>query len=311
MRVLITGATGFLGSHLTELLVREGANVAVLVRPQSDTWRIHDVVSQVTRIEGDLGNLQQCQTLIADYAPHVVYHLGWSGVGNAYRNDASQIDQNLQSTITLARIAKEIRCSAFVGLGSQAEYGPCQQTINETMPTNPTTLYGAAKLSAYHLCRATLNGSGVRFAWMRLFSCYGPKDNPEWMLPGLIRSLAVRNCPSLTAGEQCWDYIFVKDAARAIQQVGECERAEGVFNLGSGEALPLRSIIEQVRDLIDPTLSLGFGEIPYRPDQVMFLEADISRLANTTAWQPRIHLSEGLTGTVEWFRNSTLRKAVA
>ena len=168
MRALITGATGFLGSSLAELLVRNGTNVAVFVRPQSDTWRIHRILSDVTCISGDLGNgnLRKTQAEIADFAPDVIFHLAWSGVGNSHRNDELQIDDNLQSTVTLARIAKEIGCRAFIGLGSQAEYGPCQQAISESTPTQPTTLYGAAKLSACHLCRATLMTSAVRFAWM-------------------------------------------------------------------------------------------------------------------------------------------------
>jgi len=301
MRTLITGATGFLGSYLAERLVRASAKVAVLVRPQSDPWRIRDILSEMTCIVGDLDHVRRLRAEIAAFAPEVVFHLAWAGVGGASRNEPFQVDRNLASTVNLAGLAKEIGCRAFVGLGSQAEYGPCQEAIREETPTHPTTLYGAAKLSAYHLCRVMLAASHVRFAWVRLFSCYGPKDNPEWMLPGLIRTLAEGGRPALTGGEQRWDYIYVADAARAVQLVGECERAEGVLNLGSGQPHVLRSIIEEVRDLMDPSLHLGFGEIPYRPDQVMHLEADISKLRHATNWSPETGLTQGLTETVRWF----------
>lgn len=301
MRTLITGATGFLGSHLTELLVGEGGAVAVLVRPRSEIWRIKDFLPRITRIGGDLARIAECRAEIARFAPEVVFHLGWSGVGNAYRNDPRQLDDNIRGTVALARLAIELGCQAFVGLGSQAEYGPHERAVDESVSTTPTTLYGAAKLSAYHLCRVLLTGSAVRFAWLRLFSCYGPKDNPEWLIPDLIRTLALGKRPALTAGEQLWDYVYVADAARAIQCVGRCPHAAGVFNLGSGRSRPLRSVIELIRDMVDPSLPLGFGEVAYRPDQVMHLEADVSKLYRVVGWSPETDLTEGLARTVGWF----------
>ena len=140
---------------------------------------------------------------------------------------------------------------------------------------------------------------------MRLFSSYGPGDDPSWLIPSLILKLLADERPALTAGEQKWDYIYAADAAEAILQTAVSPNAEGIFNLGSGQARPLREIIETVRDLVRPGAPLGFGEVPYRPDQVMFLEANIDRLKRLADWSPRTLLAEGLRRTVVFYTQTT------
>jgi nucleoside-diphosphate-sugar epimerase len=145
------------------------------------------------------------------------------------------------------------------------------------------------------------NLDGVSFSWLRLFSSYGPKDDPSWLVPYVALTLLAGKEPALTRAEQRWDYIFVEDVAAAVIAALDSPAA-GVFNLGSGEARPLRDIICQVRDLVDPALSLGFGKVDYRPDQVMYLEADITELSTKTGWRPVVPLTSGLKSTVEWYR---------
>src|ERR1019366_4311588 len=105
--------------------------------------------------------------------------------------------------------------------------------------------------------------------------------------------------PKLTRGEQMWDYLHVDDVASAVVATFDSD-ARGVFNLGSGRALRLRAIVKMIRDAIDPALPLGFGDVAYRPDQVMHLEADVSALRSATGWRPAIPLEEGIAGTVAW-----------
>ena len=293
MRVAITGATGFVGSHLTRRLV-DRHEVAVSLRRESDPWRIRDLLPRVTVV---------CNALeLARFRPKALIHLAWAGVGSAARNDITQLE-NIERAAQTAEIAYAAGVEHWIGMGSQAEYGPCGGRITEDTPTRPTTLYGVAKLAAGLACGNICRQRRMRFAWLRLFSSYGPMDNPAWMLPYLIGKLLKRERPSLTAGEQRWDYLYITEVAEAIRVVMEDERASGVYNLGSGEAPPLRQIIEMARDTIDPALPLGFGEEPYRPDQVMHLEADISRLKEL-GWRPDVTLEEGIRRTVEWYRGS-------
>jgi len=316
MKALVTGATGFIGSFLTEVLVRRGHQVAVLRRPETPPRRIEHLLDRVHSILGDfehlgvpnpnesgLGTPSSAEAILR-FSPDTVFHAGWHGVASEYRNDPGQVTRNLESSAELMTLAARSGCRTYVALGSQAEYGPQNRMLNESAPTSPTTTYGVAKLCAFLLSRHLAGQTGMRFAWIRVFSTYGPKDNPDWMIPSLIRSLCRRERPALTAGEQLWDYLYVEDAAEAISDVAETPDASGVFNLGSGRVQTIRRVVEMIRDQIDPSLPLGFGEVPYRPDQVMHLQADVSRLCSVTGWTPRTPLEDGLRRTVESFRHA-------
>ena len=301
MKVLLTGASGFVGSYvLRQLLALPGAEVGVLLRDPRGAWRIQADLPRTEVLHASLDDADALEAAVGGFAPSHVAHLAWSGVLGKDRNDPSQ-RANVGRSTRLLEVAAQAGARHFIGLGSQAEYGPCQAKIDEATPTAPTTLYGEAKLSTCRTSAELCERFGMRFAWLRLFSSYGPQDSPEWMIPYLTLKLLHRERPAVTAAEQLWDYIYVDDAAAAIAAVVRSEQAAGVFNLGSGTAPRLRDIIEMVRDAIDPSLPVGFGEVPYRPDQVMHLEADIGRLKRATGWKPAVPLSQGIRQTVEWY----------
>ena len=132
-------------------------------------------------------------------------------------------------------------------------------------------------------------------------------DNEEWLIPHLILKLQRGERSSLTEGIQHWDYLYVTDVANAIYLAGVTPSVCGVFNLASGETHTVRSIAERIRDLINPSLPLGFGDVPYRPDQIMHLQGDIRQLKRAIAWSPQVSLDEGLRLTIQWFRENDLR----
>lgn len=306
MRCLVTGATGHIGSHLVRYLLEQSVEVAALVRPTtSNLWRIKDMLPHLHVITGDLTAIDEAAPAIRDLAPDTVFHLGWYGVGNRYRDDPAQITQNLHGSLKLLELAHEVSCKRWIGLGSQAEYGPLNRVLTEDLPTHPATTYGVAKLCLGLLSEKLCEAYGIGFTWLRFTAAYGPMDDRDHMIPELILKLLQGEKPSLTLGEQCWDYLYVEDAVDAIWRAAISPEAKGIFNLGSGEAHSIRSIVEQIRDLIDPNLPLGFGEVPYRPDQIMHLQADISRLKQATGWAPQVRLDEGLRQTIEWIKGNS------
>jgi nucleoside-diphosphate-sugar epimerase len=303
-KILVTGGTGFVGARVVRQLVEQGREVAVLMRASSNSRRIDDLLGRCTVIPGDLAQIEAARGALTHFSPEAVVHLAWDGVKGADRNSAVQMD-NVVASINLYRLAEKIGCRHFVGLGSQAEYGPLSGRISETAATRPTTAYGAAKLATGLVLERTAAASGRPFAWLRLFSSYGPDDDPSWLIPYLIRSLLAGEKPSLTKAEQIWDYMHVNDVAAGVVaalDAGAC----GLFNLGSGQERPLRDIISMIRDAIDLSLPLGFGEVPYRPDQVMHLAADITALSSASGWSPTVSLESGIAETVAWHRKKKL-----
>lgn len=309
MRCLVTGATGHIGSHLVRSLLENDAQVAVLLRPTSDAWRIEDVLPRLQTITGDVSSICEADRLIHGFAPEVVFHLAWYGVSKHLHNHASQLSQNVSGSIELLRIACESGCRRWIGLGSQAEYGIYDRILTENLPARPVTYYGRAKLYVCLLAQRLCEDWKIDFVWPRLTASYGPMDNSDHLIPSVILSLLRGERKALTTGEQRWDYIYVEDVVNAIYKLAVAPGANGVFNLGSGTAHAIRTIVERVRDLIDPSLPLGFGEVPHNAEKIRSLQIDNSRLRQATDWSPQVSLDEGLRRTVEWYSKNYSRSA--
>jgi len=310
MRCFVTGASGHIGSALTRALLARGCEVAVLVRPQSDLWRIAGLLSQIKAVHGALGDLAQAREPLKAWQPEIVFHLAWSGVTGAHRNDPAQITRNVAGSLELFETVQQAGVSTWVGIGSQAEYGAVDGKLREDLSPHPVTAYGVAKHCLALLTEKLCEMTDTRFVWLRLLAAYGPMDDPRHLLPSVIEQLLDGTRPALTPGEQLWDYLYIDDAAEAICRLALDTAASGVFNLGAGKAQTVRSLVEAVRDLIDPALPLGFGDVPYRPDQVMHLEAEISKLTRATGWQPQTTLAEGLRRTLDWHRGRRQEESI-
>ncbi len=300
-RLFITGASGFVGAATLKAALTAGHEVSAPIRPHSTAGRLNDLKDGFTRINADLRDRAQLAKALQACKPDAVIHLAWAGVSNASRFDRSQITDNIEASCALLEESAAAGCKRFIGIGSQGEYGPLNKRASEDDLPMPTTLYGAAKLSTLHLTRQLAAQAGMQFAWLRLFSTFGPRDNDVWLIPTLIRDMLAGRRPRTTLGTQSWDWLYVDDVAVAILAVATSP-AEGVFNLGSGRPVTVRHVVETIRDLTAPGLDLVFGEIPFRPDQVMHLEADITRITVATGWQPRTSIEDGLARTVAWHK---------
>lgn len=201
MRIFITGATGFLGSYIVADLLTQGHDVTVLLRSGADTWRLADTLARVTVLEGSLDDTQALRPALAAWKPDAFAHLAWRGVANTERNSPVQA-RNVPDAVNLAALAVDVGARAFVGAGSQAEYGPYNRAIVEQDIPSPTTLYGRAKLAAGAMAGHLCAERSLRFAWLRIFSTYGPKDAPHWLIPNMIRTLHEGRRIALTGCEQ-------------------------------------------------------------------------------------------------------------
>lgn len=297
MRIFVTGATGFLGSYVAEDLVAQGHDVAVLLRPGTRPWRLAAILDRLTVIKGTLDDAAALGSSLRSFAPDAVVHMAWRGVVNSERNSKDQV-RNIADTVELADLAADVGATIFVGAGSQAEYGPYERATAESDVPRPTTLYGIAKLASGLMAERRCAERKLRFAWLRIFSAYGPRDSEAWLIPSLIRTLRAGGHMALTACEQHWGFLHARDAAAGVRLVLESPAAQGVYNLGSPDAPQLRDTVKRLHELIG-TGELGLGEVPYRSDQVMVLAADMTRL-EALGWRPAVGLDQGLRETLAW-----------
>jgi nucleoside-diphosphate-sugar epimerase len=289
---------------LVRELIRRGHTVAALMRNRSPDRRTADWIDRVEIVHGSFDDTTALRECLSVAPGDVFFHLAWTGVKADFRNQAYQISTNVAGTLHLWELANQSGCKHWIGLGSQAEYGFYQCALHENLPTRPVSAYGVAKLACGMLTAKMSELAGMRHSTVRLVSAYGPGDDPRTMISSIIKTLLDGGTPAMTKGEQVWDYLYVDDAARALCSIAE-SGAVGVFNLASGTTVRIREVAEQIRDLIDPHLSLGLGQLPYRPDQIMHLEGDISRLTSATGWMPQVSLEEGLLRAVEWYRSGS------
>jgi nucleoside-diphosphate-sugar epimerase len=300
---MVTGASGFLGAALVEGLVERGHSVLAVVRPESDRARLSGVASKVDFAYASLQDLLPIADQVAAFAPDIVFHLGWWG-GNSkkYINDADQTLINIPGSMNVVHLARQAGANTFIFYGSGLEYGKFNIPVSESDPAEPTSLYGAAKLATMRMVETLCRFSGIRFCSVRPFWTYGPRDDVNRMVPSLIEKLLDRQRPALTAGEQLWDFLYIDDATEAVIRLAQTPGASGIFNMASGIAVPLRQVAERIRDLIDPSLALGLGDVPYASDQIMHLQGGISRMKHATGWKPSVGLDEGLRRTIAWHK---------
>jgi nucleoside-diphosphate-sugar epimerase len=298
-RLLVTGAGGFVGAAVVKAALSAGHQVIATVR--NDSSRFSCLESKISLHQLDLADQRALADVLAEAQPDIVIHAAWEGVGGPLRSSDVQLE-NINITVALADAAIAAGARKFVGIGSQAEYGPYDRKIVETDLPRPTMLYGAAKLAANHLVAQRCRQAGISFAWLRLFSVYGPGDNPNWLIPSSAASLVRGRPPACTAGTQKWDYLHIEDVAQGVLSVALTEGATGVFNLSSGRPVAVRTIVEMLRDIAAPGLALTFGELPFGPDQIMHLEGDNRRLRDATGWSVRVPLADGLQQVVNELR---------
>lgn len=305
MRIVVSGPTGAIGQALIEECIRNKTDVLAICHKGSDRISLIPRSTYVTILELDL---DEYDSLISEemvkYGKYdIFYHLAWNGTFGDARNNVDTQYKNVGYAISAVKLAKLFGCTTFVGAGSQAEYGRVDGKLSAVTPAFPENGYGIAKLCAGQMTRLACNQLGIKHIWTRILSVYGPYDGDKTMVMSTIRQFLNGQIPKFTKGEQQWDYLYSKDAGRAMYLIGEKGIGGKIYPIGSGKTRMLREYIQCIRDSIDTTLHMDIGAIPYAEKQVMYLCADISELKKDTGFEPAISFEEGIRETVEWIRN--------
>ena len=303
--VLVTGATGAVGQALVRKCLEEQVGVTAVCRPDSPRAGSLPESSLVETVFCDLGKLAELPRILEGRSFDVFYHLAWAGTFGGSRQDLKSQWENIGWTLDAVDAARALGCRRFIGAGSQAEYGRNRGPLKADTPVFPENGYGAAKLCAGQLSRLRCEQLGMDHIWTRILSVYGPFDGKDTLIMYAIRTLLKGEVPALSAGEQVWDYLYSEDAGEALFLLGDKGISGKTYPLGSGQGRPLKEYIMELRDQIDPQADLGFGKIPYGPEQVMHLCADLSELTEDTGFACRVPFREGIARTIEWCRRNS------
>ena len=287
--IIVTGATGAVGSAVVRQALAKGICVTCIVHqgskrlgnlPQDDNLKIVEC------------NLSDYKDLHLEGQHDAFIHLSWEKTFGASRDDAEVQTRNIQYTLDAVHLAHRCGCTVFVGAGSQAEYGVQSVDLTPDLPVKPESGYGIAKYAAGKLSAMLCKSLGMRQCWVRILSVYGPNDGENSLISYLIREFKNGNSPQLTKCEQMWDYLYADDAADAILAVAEKGVDGKAYPLGSGKGRRLSEYVEDLRDILSPSIEIGFGAKDYYPHQPMHLVAEIKVLTEDTGWKPKSYFKE-------------------
>lgn len=283
-KVIVTGATGCVGSTVVRRALANGMEVTCIVHQGSKRLSNLPADDRVKIIEC---NLSDYHSLKIEGKHDVFIHLAWEKTFGASRDDAEVQTRNIQYTLDACQLAHRCGCKVFVGAGSQAEYGVQEVDLTSDLPVKPESGYGIAKYAAGKLSALLCKNIGIRHNWVRILSVYGPNDGENTLISYVIRELKAGRSPELTNCEQIWDYLYADDAGDAIIAVAEKGVDGKAYPLGSGRGRKLSEYVEDIRQIVNPAIEIIYGAKDYYPHQPMHLVADISELSKDTGWKPK------------------------
>jgi nucleoside-diphosphate-sugar epimerase len=304
-RILITGAAGFIGSHLVRYFLAAGHEIFVLLRRSSNRWRLEELVSsgKITVIDGDLTDIDSLSG-IRDCQPDIIIHSATHGAYGYQTNDRAIMTTNAIGTLNLIEAVKDLPFECLINTGSSSEYGPKMTPMSESDCCDPIGTYGVSKLAATHYCRSTAIIQKRPIFTLRLFSPYGHFEDHQRLMPTVINSFLKGTALELNALSPVRDFIFIDDVCQAYQNV--IERAKtlshgDIFNVGYGKQHSVGDVVALVKEITkrDVPVSLSAGQ-PRLGDQVQRWEADMTYSRSQLGFRPTTSLKEGLGKLIEW-----------
>lgn len=293
-RVMLTGATGFVGRHTLTALVESGHEVHAVARSRGPA------LTGVTWYEADL--LAGCE-VVREVEPEILVHLAWYAEHGRFWSSPENV-RWVEASLALLRAFAAAGGRRAVMAGTCAEYEWSREVYSEDALKRPATLYGAAKHGLHTVAAAFAEQTGLSLTWGRLFLLYGPDEAPERFVPSLVRQLLAGEPAPMTDGEQRRDFLHAADAGAAFAALVDSQ-VTGAVNIASGEDVALCDVGERLARLAGGPELLDLGALDRREDDPPSIVADVGRLRYELGWQPRIDLDDGLRETFQWWRERT------
>jgi NAD dependent epimerase/dehydratase len=309
--VLVTGAGGFIGSHLAERLVREGARVRAFVRYNSRgdegllRFLDRDLYHEVEVVSGDLRDGEAIRA--AMQGVDVVFHLGaLIAIPYSYRHPREVVETNVMGTVNVLMAARDLGTSRVVHTSTSEVYGTAQYVpIDEAHPLQGQSPYSASKIGADKIAESFCRSFDLPVATLRPFNTYGPRQSARAVIPTIISQALASDAIRLGALDPLRDFTFVEDTVEGFLRAGWFESSVGQeINIGAGDCISIGDLAQKILALTGRDLPIICEDQRLRPPQseVMRLHAGTEKARSLLGWEPRVPLDEGLTRTIAWIR---------
>jgi len=322
VRVLVTGADGFIGSHLTERLALMGADVTALALYNSfDSagWLDHvpaDVATRIRIVRGDVRDAAFVRRLLAEQ--EVVFNLAaLISIPHSYAAAQSYVETNILGLINVLEAAREHRVRRVVQTSTSEVYGTAITVpIAETHPLQGQSPYSASKIGADMMAEAYARSFDLPVAILRPFNTYGPRQSERAVIPTVLRQILDPDAETVRVGDTSTsrDFTYVEDTVAAFLAIGSAPDIEfgRPYNAGNGKGITIGELVDLLMTLTDRRKPVEQDTERLRPanSEVRVLLADSTRFTEATGWRPQVELREGLARTIAFWRERFARNAV-
>ena len=302
-RVLITGAGGFVGAALARRLIADGHEVHVFLKGTSPRWRIADVTADLRTHDADLRDEDRVRQLVGEVKPEVIYHLATHGAYPFQTDPDGIIQTNILGTWNLLKAASRVDYEVFVNTGSSSEYGFKEYAMRESDLLEPNSYYSVAKCAQTLLCQHVAKTDNRPITTFRLFSVYGPLEEPSRLVPTLIRRCLDGQDLTLVDPEIARDFVYVDDVVDAYLRFEKLGGLRGeIVNVGTGVRGTIRQVVDLVLKHTGAQVQCHWGAMPARIWDTVTWVGDCTKSNRLLGWSATTSLSDGLEQTVQWMR---------
>ncbi|KUO72730.1 MAG: CDP-abequose synthase [Clostridia bacterium BRH_c25] len=302
-RVVITGANGFIGSHMAMRMLVEGADVNVMVRESSDLWRLDKVSKDIELYRVDLRNSGEVEKYVRKIKPDYVFHMAAYGVDSRQKDYTIAAETNIIGTINLLKAVIDVGCKKFINTGTSMQYGNKLMPIREIEHYSPSNIYGSTKGAAVMIAHQIATENDINIATIIPFGVFGENEGSHKFFPHVILSVLGGKSIELSPCEQYRDYCYIENIIDGFLMAAANEKVKDeIFNIGSGDVYQLKHFVNLLVESMKCESDIKYGSVEYRKNDLWSPQPDISKITNMLGWSPRVSLSEGIDRTIEWFR---------
>jgi UDP-glucose 4-epimerase len=305
-KVIVTGATGFVGANLTRRLLSDGHQVHLLVRPQYTSWRIDEISSDCRIHEIDLQDSEPLKKSVAEIKPDWIFHLAANGAYSWQMDVLEIFNTNMLGTVNLVQSCLASGFESFVNTGSSSEYGFKDHAPAENEYIEPNSYYAVAKSSATMYCQFVARSQKVHIPTLRLYSVYGPYEEPNRLMPTIIINGLSGKLPPLVDPNIARDYVSSHDVIEAYLLAAKTKTQDcgSVFNVGSGVQVSLGEVVEIARKVLNIDDSPIWGSMPNRKWDTSVWVSNNQKIKSELSWQTQDSFETGFSNMVAWFQNN-------